>query len=748
MPWFASPRFSNGWGDARHLPTILVEAHSLKPYRAARPRELRAPRKHAAHPRREGRRAAARDAGRSGPPPGGAGPRMEADPRPGAHAGASRRRVAQGPLRRLRGHAPRVHGKAAHRLPAEVRPDRGRGPRDPSPRLLGASGLGRRHRAAGAAGRAGREAGGARRPWTWRCTGSSSPKLASQPFEGRVTVAARFEVERRRETFAPGSVRVPTDQPLGDLVMLLLEPAAPDSFFSWGFFHEVLQPTEYVEAYVMEPMAERMLAEDPALKEAFEKKLREDPAFAGSRSREAERAGSLHARGPRAPPVVLREDAVLRRAGAALSRRPRDALKAERPRKRRAAPLVDGRTITSRPAPRGGPRRAVRHERPPALHARLLRAHGERHRPHAERGPELARRQRGPPPPRGRRRPDPRPEGRARDRARSPGRTRARRGRALGHDLPAPDRAEDHRPRPPASAPRHRGGGGLRPEPRPRGLDRRGRRDRAGRRRDHLPRAAPLPRGRPASPGRGRALVPRRSRLGAQPPAARERPRRGGDPAPEPRRPGARGLHPPGPEGRRGRDLPRLHLRLQLLLDHRDAGPQLPPLLLRAGARRHRGRPRPGRARHLHRGRQRHPRRRALRSTLPGPRGGGPERPDLHGAGHDLGYRQRAGDPGAPHAQGGLPVCLPRHRERAGGRPRVPEGQRQERRARARPPRGERHRQGLRAPARLWDLRGGRPHRRAIPTTRGRRSRPTSTSRRGTWTGRTSSTRHPTPPRP
>ena len=31
--WVATPRFSNGWGDLRSLPTILVENHSLKPYK-------------------------------------------------------------------------------------------------------------------------------------------------------------------------------------------------------------------------------------------------------------------------------------------------------------------------------------------------------------------------------------------------------------------------------------------------------------------------------------------------------------------------------------------------------------------------------------------------------------------------------------------------------------------------------------------------------------------------------------------
>ncbi|MEE9465675.1 MAG: M14 family metallopeptidase, partial [Candidatus Neomarinimicrobiota bacterium] len=33
VDWMATPRFSNGYGDARHLPTVLVENHSLKSFR-------------------------------------------------------------------------------------------------------------------------------------------------------------------------------------------------------------------------------------------------------------------------------------------------------------------------------------------------------------------------------------------------------------------------------------------------------------------------------------------------------------------------------------------------------------------------------------------------------------------------------------------------------------------------------------------------------------------------------------------
>lgn len=110
------------------------------------------------------------------------------------------------------------------------------------------------------------------------------PTLDERPLEGHARVRATGVAERRRVTMAAGSVRVGTDQPLGDLAMLLLEPASPDSFFQWGFFLEVLQRTEYMEAYVMVPMAEAMLAEDETLRAAFDKALEEDEALRGDAS--------------------------------------------------------------------------------------------------------------------------------------------------------------------------------------------------------------------------------------------------------------------------------------------------------------------------------------------------------------------------------------------------------------------------------------------------------------------------------
>ncbi len=107
-------------------------------------------------------------------------------------------------------------------------------------------------------------------------------KLAPQPFEGRVNVTATPVAERRRQHFPAGSVRISTDQPLGTLAVLLLEPHSPDSFFQWGFFLEILTPVEYVEEYVMQPMAERMLAEDATLKTEFESKAKLDSTLANN----------------------------------------------------------------------------------------------------------------------------------------------------------------------------------------------------------------------------------------------------------------------------------------------------------------------------------------------------------------------------------------------------------------------------------------------------------------------------------
>ncbi|GAA0627889.1 M14 family metallopeptidase [Brevundimonas kwangchunensis] len=109
------------------------------------------------------------------------------------------------------------------------------------------------------------------------------PKLATRANEGHVGVnVTSVTPERRDWTFQPGSVRVPTDQVLGDVVVLMLEPQSSESLFAWGLFPEVLSRVEYIEGYAIAPLAERMMAADPALKAEFEAKLAAEPDFAAN----------------------------------------------------------------------------------------------------------------------------------------------------------------------------------------------------------------------------------------------------------------------------------------------------------------------------------------------------------------------------------------------------------------------------------------------------------------------------------
>ncbi len=95
-----------------------------------------------------------------------------------------------------------------------------------------------------------------------------TPEFAKQPFEGRFRVQADFtEVQINPEQGA--YMRVLTRQPLGKLATHLLHPSAPDSLFQWGFFHSVFQRTEYVENYALDPYASKLLDEKPLMRQEF-----------------------------------------------------------------------------------------------------------------------------------------------------------------------------------------------------------------------------------------------------------------------------------------------------------------------------------------------------------------------------------------------------------------------------------------------------------------------------------------------
>ncbi|MEZ9197867.1 M14 family metallopeptidase [Shewanella sp. 10N.286.54.B9] len=107
----------------------------------------------------------------------------------------------------------------------------------------------------------------------------SQPKFGNADYEGHQRVKATLSSQTIEATLPTGTVRIDTEQPLGDLAILLLEPQSPDSLFQWGFFNPIFTRTEYIENYAVEPLAAQMLKQDPKLQAAFDEALK-DEAFA------------------------------------------------------------------------------------------------------------------------------------------------------------------------------------------------------------------------------------------------------------------------------------------------------------------------------------------------------------------------------------------------------------------------------------------------------------------------------------
>ena len=106
--------------------------------------------------------------------------------------------------------------------------------------------------------------------------------FGSKPSEGHMTARLAGDWSPEVQSIMAGSLYVPVAQPKAHLVMALLEPKAPDSYASWGFFNAHFEVKEYMEDYVSELVAREMLANRPDIAREFQERLASDPEFANS----------------------------------------------------------------------------------------------------------------------------------------------------------------------------------------------------------------------------------------------------------------------------------------------------------------------------------------------------------------------------------------------------------------------------------------------------------------------------------
>lgn len=108
-------------------------------------------------------------------------------------------------------------------------------------------------------------------------------KTSTKPFEGHF-IHSKTEVASitKKVLFQKGDIYIPTQQNGVRYLLETLEAEATDSFFNWNFFDTVLEQKEHFSSYVFEDIAEKLLLENPTLRDLLNQKMKGDKDFAES----------------------------------------------------------------------------------------------------------------------------------------------------------------------------------------------------------------------------------------------------------------------------------------------------------------------------------------------------------------------------------------------------------------------------------------------------------------------------------
>ncbi len=106
-------------------------------------------------------------------------------------------------------------------------------------------------------------------------------KTSANAYEGHYYHSGlEIRTEIQKIQLHKGDYLIPVNQAANRYIVETLEPQAPDSFFSWGFFDAVLMQKEWYSDYVFEDLAAEILHNDPALRQELETKKSTDKDFA------------------------------------------------------------------------------------------------------------------------------------------------------------------------------------------------------------------------------------------------------------------------------------------------------------------------------------------------------------------------------------------------------------------------------------------------------------------------------------
>ena len=105
-------------------------------------------------------------------------------------------------------------------------------------------------------------------------------QFSKRPYEGHFQLNnVKVNLGERLVALKAGDVRIASNQQNATFIHSVLQPEAEDSYFSWNFFDSYLQQKEYFSSYVFIDKIEGILNNDPALREAYDNRMKDDKEF-------------------------------------------------------------------------------------------------------------------------------------------------------------------------------------------------------------------------------------------------------------------------------------------------------------------------------------------------------------------------------------------------------------------------------------------------------------------------------------
>lgn len=106
-------------------------------------------------------------------------------------------------------------------------------------------------------------------------------KTSETPFNGNyIHSDVEVSTQSMEVQFYKGDYVIPVKGSEKHYIIQALEPQAPDSYFAWNMFDEILQSREYFSPFIFEERAMQILDTTPGLKERLELAIENDPSLA------------------------------------------------------------------------------------------------------------------------------------------------------------------------------------------------------------------------------------------------------------------------------------------------------------------------------------------------------------------------------------------------------------------------------------------------------------------------------------